>query len=91
MRSTGVQNLQISYSPFMSPIFLGDAVNYKSTTQIVKLLPALHNTLLTNASGRVELNTPGSLRQGVRIWNFEEKHTQKKNKKKHKKNLSAVF
>ena len=28
-----------------------------------------------------------SLRQGVRIWNFEEE----KNKKKHKKNLSAVF
>ena len=70
----------------MSPIFLGDAVNYKSTTQIVKLLPALHNTLLANASGRVEFYTPGSLFQGVRIWNFEEKHT-----KKNKKNLSAVF
>ena len=32
----GVLNFEISYSSFMSPIFLRDAVYYKSTTQIVK-------------------------------------------------------
>ena len=43
-----------------NPTFLEDAVNLKSTLhKLSKLLLALHNILLANASGQVEFYTPG--------------------------------
>ena len=43
----------------MSQIFLWDAVNYRNVFhKLSKLLLALHNILLANASERVEFYTP---------------------------------
>ena len=42
----------------MSSIFLRDAVNKKVINKLSKLLLALQNILLANASGRVEFYTP---------------------------------
>ena len=47
----------------MSPIFLKDAVNKKVLQKLSKLLLALHNILLENASGRVEFYTPAQERE----------------------------
>ena len=44
----------------MSPIFLPDAANQKVLNTLSKLLLALHNILLANASERVEFYTPDS-------------------------------